>query len=137
MKKNIILAWTLLAILTVGLAAPVGAMAEDGIMPLYDYVGAIGAGLSISGSTAYCSGDVFLNRIPSSLSMTLTLQKKNGDSWDSFASWSDSVIGGTDLEMSESCTVSSGTYRVKVSISVCLTNGDYEYISEYSPESTK
>ena len=136
MKKTM-LVWMLLAIMLAGTVIPVGAMAESGIMPLYDYANVVGVGLSVSGSTANCSGDVELRVRPSSLSMSLILQKKNGDSWETYASWSDSVIGGTILRMSESCSVSRGTYRVKVSITVCMQDGSYEYISEYSHEETK
>ena len=137
MKKTM-LVWMLLAILTVGTVIPIGAIAEAGIMPRYDYATSIDIGLYISGATAHCSGGVELRVRPSSLSMTLILQKKNGDSWDTYASWSDSAIGEAYLYMdNKSCSVSSGTYRVKVSITVCMPNGDYEYISEYSHEETK
>ena len=139
MARKVMLVWMLLTVMLIGSIFPIGAIAAQpgDIMPLYDYATITAAELSFSGTTAQCTGIVRTNTTASSISMSLMLQQKNGSSWNTVASWSDSVIGGNLLDMYESRTVSSGTYRVKASITICMPDGDYEYITQYSNEVTK
>ena len=87
------------------------AMAE--MSPMFVNIGSTSAELTISGSTANCVGEVWAYSTSSSCTISMKLQKKNGSSWTTLKTWSDD--GNGSATMSESYTISSGTYRVKVS----------------------
>lgn len=65
------------------------------------------------------------------IEVTATLQKLNGSSWSYVDDWSTSGTGAAYI--SESCTVSRGTYRVKTVGKVYDKNGKYiETVTVYS-----
>lgn len=81
------------------------------ILLKYAYTSSVKASLSFNGNTAYCKGSV----TPSgsySASLTVTLYKKSGSSWNYIASWSGSSTGGSQATASGSASVTSGTYKV-------------------------
>ena len=84
---------------------------ENTISPRYSYTANITAGLSFSGGTANCSGSV----LPSGsyyATITVTLYRKNGSSWDYVTSWYGSASNGNSAFASGSVYVGSGTFKV-------------------------
>lgn len=51
-------------------------------------------------------------------SVYLELQKKNGTTWDYYDSTTAAIGKKTNLPVSKSCTVSSGTYRIYLKVTV-------------------
>lgn len=84
------------------------------ITPYYLYTDSISASLSFSGGNASCGG-VISPSGTESVSITVTLYKKNGSSWNYVDSWSGSSTDGRSATASGSSAVSSGTYKVFVS----------------------
>lgn len=75
------------------------------------------ASISISGSTATCSGTVSLySGMTSSIKITVYLEKSNAGSWSSIKSWS-----GSGGQLSGTYSVGRGTYRTKT---VATSNGE-------------
>ena len=81
----------------------------------YQAIALISAALKISGSTAKCVGDITLKSGYSG-TLTVTLQRKNGNSWFYVNSWSGNVpTGGSKRIVGTQSLSIHGTYRVKVS----------------------
>lgn len=89
-----------------------GSAADFEIVPYrYDKTSSITASLSISSGIATCKGKL----TPAdnyNCMLTVTLYKKNGNSWDFIQSWSDSATGGACASVSETRKVDRGTYKV-------------------------
>lgn len=84
---------------------------EATISPRYSFTTSITAALSFSGGTANCSGLV----IPSgsyNSSITVTLYRQNGSSWDYVTSWYGSASGSSSASAGGSVYVGSGTFKV-------------------------
>ncbi len=76
----------------------------------FTYIVSCYTALSIdTNGTAYCSGN-FETVDSHTLRTALVLQKYQAGSWISVNSWSDSANSDI-LQMSESCSVTAGTYR--------------------------
>lgn len=81
------------------------------VTPRYSYTAKINAGLSFSGGTAKCSGTV----LPSGSyysTITVTLYRQNGSSWDYVTSWYGSASNGGTAAAGGSVYVGSGTFKV-------------------------
>ena len=111
MKK---LKWLFVFVLCMLLTSTLSySLAEEqrSITPRYTYTSYITAGLDIVGNTADCSGTV----TPSgnySVSVTVSLYRQNGSSWDYVTSWYGSSTGGRSAGAGGSVNISSGTYKV-------------------------
>lgn len=90
-----------------------GGVALAKVSPMFVNIRSTSAELTISGNTANCYGGVQAYSAGSSCTISMKLQKKNGSSWTTLKTWSDD--GNGSAAMSETYTISSGTYRVKVS----------------------
>lgn len=112
MKKINLFVMVLVCIMTLTLAVPVIAQeSANEVQPRYAYTSLVVAGLDFSGGKAYCDGSV----TPSgnySVSVTVSLYRQNGSSWDFVTSWSGSSTGGKTAGAGGSVNVGSGTYKV-------------------------
>lgn len=87
------------------------------------------ASLSISNGTATCNSKLTM-QTNKSCSITMTLQKKSGSSWENIKTWSKSGTG--DLALKESRSVPKGeTYRVKAT-GTCGSESETRYSSVIS-----
>lgn len=88
---------------------------DNGPLPSrYQTIIQISAALKITGNTAKCLGDVMLKSGHSG-TLTVTLQRKNGNSWIYVTSWTGNVpIGGSKTILETKSLSIHGTYRVKV-----------------------
>lgn len=92
-------------------AQPTALRGDYGIQPYYENAASIAAVLSINGSTAYCTAEVAAKKV-TSIKVTMRLQRKNGSSWYTVKSWSESTTSSGKV-MSKSYTlVTRGSYRV-------------------------
>lgn len=87
--------------------------AKGEVSPMFIYIRTTLAELSINGSSASCIGGVWAYSPNSSCTITMCLQKQNGSSWTNLKTWTGDGSGSATL--SETYTISSGTYRVYVS----------------------
>lgn len=88
----------------------------------YQAIAQISAALKITGNTAKCIGDIALKNGYSG-TLTVTLQRKNGNSWVYVASWTGSVpTGGSKTIVGTKSLSVHGTYRVKVSFASSVEN---------------
>ena len=111
MKKLNWLLILLVCILSTMMFLPCFAEEENTISPRYSYTSLVTAGLSFSGNTANCTGGV----TPSgnySVSVTVSLYRQNGSSWDYITSWYGNSTGGATATAAGSINVGSGTYKV-------------------------
>ena len=113
---------------------PLGVSAETAVQPRYTYTGSHSTTLFIQNNTAIVESVISGYSTVTSVKMTLTLQKKVLWWWDDVAEWSD-ITPNRTLEMSESTTVGSGTYRAKMVAVVC-SGTESETIEGYSSEKT-
>lgn len=110
---------------------------EDVVSPQYTHTRKVVAQLSIDSSgRATCTGKVGVYDKESTVALTVKLLKKNGNSWTSIKSWSDSGSGNIDFSLSRNYTVEHGTYMVSVSGKVTTSTGKVEYVSKSTGEKT-
>ena len=130
MRRRILaLTVCLLLIGCIGTIECLAAVIPPEIEPQYDLTLSTRAGLTISDSgVASCSGTIRANATTSKVTITLRLYKKSGSSWLIIKSWSktDQLFKGS---ISETYTVSAGTYKVIASGKVTSTDGQTEYVS--------
>ena len=107
MRMRKILAVTLLLICLL-----YGGVALAKISPMFVNIRSTSAELTIGGNTANCYGGVQAYSAGNSCTINMKLQKKNGSSWTTIKTWSDDGNGSASL--SETYTISSGTFRVNV-----------------------
>lgn len=88
----------------------------------YQAIAQISAAIKITGNTAKCIGDIALKNGYSG-TLTVTLQRKNGNSWVYVDSWTGSVptCGSKTIVGTKSLSI-HGTYRVKVSFASIVEN---------------
>lgn len=88
----------------------------------YQAIAQISAMLKISSNTANCIGFVALKSGYSG-TLTVTLQRKNGNSWLYVNSWTENVpTGGVKSIIKTQSLSIHGTYRVKVSFASSVEN---------------
>ncbi|HZW49231.1 MAG TPA: hypothetical protein VFF80_03750 [Bacillota bacterium] len=97
----------------------------------FTYIINYSTALSIDANgTAYCLAN-FVTADPYTLKTALMLQKYQAGSWLSVNSWSDSTTSDV-LQMSESCSVTAGTYRTSFTGQVFDGQTLLEYASSVS-----
>lgn len=75
--------------------------------------------LNISTNTAKCKATAYASSSEYYLYVTLSLQKKNGNTWNTIASWNGSGSGITGVILSKTKSgLVSGTYRCKAYVRV-------------------
>ncbi len=96
------------------------------------------ASLSISNNTAKCKAFAYANSSEYHLYVTLSLQKMNGNTWSTIASWIGSGSGITGVVLNKSRSgLSSGTYRCKAYVRVYDSHGAFvESTTVYSQTCT-
>lgn len=117
------------------LSAAFAATRDDVISPAYLYTQRIKASLSISSGKAVCSGYIRANDSESSISITVTLYKKSGTSWNKVTSWNASKKTQS-MQVEKTKQVSQGTYKVVVTGSVTTVEGKKENVKATSVEVT-
>ena len=113
------------------------AISEDNsVQPLYDLTRAYKATITISeDGTAQCFGRITATNRTDSISITLTLYRKVGNSWFFVKSWSESDRLYY-ASVNESYKVSSGTYKVQLNGTVVAGDGTTETLSTWTTEAT-
>lgn len=93
--------------------------------PYFNYLSRVMAGLSISSSgVASCSGGLYIFKDGYDTKIKMVLQKLKNGSWNTVTSWSQSnTDSGTYLIGKNYVVDGSGTYRVKVTVSVYSNTG--------------
>ncbi len=139
MRRSIskLLIFCLLSVVIAAWCSAGHASSEDNsVQPLYNLAWATNATLSISeDGTAQCSGYIRAINTTDSISTTLTLYRKVGNSWFFVRSWSAS----DQLYLFSICethNVPSGTYRVQLSGTIVAADGTTETFSTWSTEAT-
>lgn len=93
---------------------------DDGISMRYVRIQQITATLTLQNGIASCKGK--LSPLDGQYcSITVTLYRKNGNSWSQVQSWSVNASGGAYAIVSKTCSVRPGTYKV---VSVGLVDGE-------------
>lgn len=89
------------------------------VTPFYDYVSIVGASISIGTlGKAVASGFVFYTGNYDS-TLTIAIQRLNGNSWSTVKSWSETFTGRGQHSMEEEYYVTSGhTYRVLTTVAI-------------------
>lgn len=104
--------------------------------PLYDLTKRIIPSLVISSDgTAECCGRIKALASDYTIDITLDLLVKNGNVWTSYKHWSAAGATG-ETELRRTCTVSSGTYKLKVTGEITSPTGKTETVIGYSGEKT-
>lgn len=99
--------------------------------PLYTSIQTASAALSISGTTATATTCVTA-KSQCTIIIHMNLQKKSGTTWTTIRTWSSTKMNAYSLNMSQTYTVSSGTYRI---YSTVTAGGETAYVT--SPTKTK
>lgn len=89
----------------------------------YTAIYSLKSGLKISGNTASCQGVVTARDNNNLVGITMKLMKVNGTSTSVVKTWSGSGVGAIGVTLSKSCTVSSGTYFLRVTGTVKTSDG--------------
>lgn len=113
MKKPII---AILLAISVLLSTGISVCAYSGdntVSPYYLYTGSVESNLTIVGSTAYCESVIKGDRTVTQIYATQYLEKKNGNKWETIASWNDSVSGNSLTMNNSKGNLDSGTYHVR------------------------
>lgn len=109
---------------------------DESVQPAYVLTGATKVSLSISGAgIAQCSSYIRSTNPTDTVSITVTLCRKEGSNWISVKSWSESEHLFF-ASVNESHSVSSGTYRLQMSGTVEAANGTIETVCGTSAERT-
>lgn len=97
---------------------------EDSEQP-YTYVSCASCSLSISSGNATISYSIDGKSGTTSTSVTVYLEKLVYGTWNGYTSWSHS--GGRNLSGSDSISLNSGTYRVRMYVSAIGTDGSESF----------
>ena len=136
MKK--IISLSIMLILTLCFSTSAFALDVEPVEPTipdepYSYTRQVQSTLSISNKKATCSSVVI--GIPGEVNMiriTQYLQKKNGSSWTTVASWVKTFYTTTASFINTKSSLSSGTYRVFTSAAVYHNTAFPEFVTAYS-----
>lgn len=106
------------------------------VNPLYDLTKRIIPSLVISSDgTAECYGRIKALASNYTIDITLDLLVKDGNAWKSYEHWSAAGATG-DIELRKTCTVSAGTYKLKVTGEITSPTEKTETVIGYSGEKT-
>ncbi len=93
------------------MAQPMAAGGSKTAQPYYENTTHLVSELKIDGNTAYCNAEVTAKKV-CYINVVMRLQRQEGSSWHTVASWVGSSTNGTK-SMTKSFTLSTrGTYRV-------------------------
>ena len=125
-RKHQIIAFLLTVVLLftqcIACAESLGASGDEPLPSRYQAIAQISASLKISGNSAKCSGFVALKSGYSG-TLTVTLQRKNGNSWVYVNSWTGNVpTGGLKRVVGTQSLSIYGTYRVRVDFVSSIEN---------------
>lgn len=127
-RKNVILCLALM-VMMISVQVPTAIRAEDLdrpedeiIIESYETIRKAACYLSISSGTATVSAEVYGKNGTSNISITVHLEKLVNGSWQPYCSWNHS--GGTDVTSTDSVNVTSGAYRVWMSVTASGTGGN-------------
>lgn len=127
-RKNVILSFVLM-VMIISVQVPTAIRAEELdrpedeiIIESYETVRRATCYLSISSGTATASAEVNGENGTSNISITVHLEKLVNGSWQPYCSWNHS--GGTDVTSTDSVNVTSGAYRVWMSVTASGTGGN-------------
>lgn len=111
---------------------------NDMVTPYYSYTVKVTASLIIDEyGAATCKGSIRVRSNDSSVSIVVQLQKKSGSTWMPVKTWYGNSDGGKYLiSLSNSHTLSPGTYRVYVDGLVTDIDGNSEVVAAVSGERT-
>lgn len=116
--------WVMVIIMVLGLVAGTQGIADDGVTPCYEDTASVTATFSITGGVANCGGSVKPGSSTSSATVSVRLQRKEGGSWITIATWTGNSSSGYKASASGSKAVTSGyNYRVYVTGVVRNANG--------------
>ena len=127
-RKNVILSFVLM-VMIISVQVPTAIRAEELdrpedeiIIESYETVRRATCYLSISSGTATASAEVNGENGTFNISITVHLEKLVNGSWQPYCSWNHS--GGTDVTSTDSVNVTSGAYRVWMSVTASGTGGN-------------
>lgn len=116
-------------------ATPTYAVSDDEVMPFYNYTQSNSASLKKSAKTATCYSTLTgYPQLTTKITTTMYLEKKTWWWWTEEKSWTKTVNNYYN-SFSKSCTVDSGTYRLRVKYIVYDGNLN-ETVEGYSNEVT-
>lgn len=134
--KQLVVCLLIICCINANIASSFAAVPSDIIEPLYNLTYKTRVSLSLSSAgNAVCSCYVKASNVTSSVSITVTLCKKEGTAWIPVTSWSeqDQVYAAY---VDQVCNVSAGTYRLQMTGTVVATDGSVETVSGLSAEKT-
>lgn len=134
--KQFVVCLIIICCINANITSCFAAVPSDMIAPLYELTYKTRVSLSLSSAgNAVCSCYVKASSVTSSVSITVTLCKKEGNSWIPVTSWSeqDQVYAAY---VDQSCNVSAGTYRLQMTGTVVSSDGAVETVSGVSAEKT-
>lgn len=135
MKKSIIAIFLALSVLFSTGISVCAYCGENTVSPYYLYTHSVESDLTIVDSTAYCESVIKGDRTVTQIYATQYLEKKNGDKWETVASWSDSVNGSSLTISNSKDNLDSGTYRVRT-VATVYSGTKSEPIKDTSMEVT-
>jgi len=107
------------------------------ITPQYTHISHISSRLSISAwGEADCIGSAALYSSSNTVSLTMELQKQDGNSWTTIKSWTSSAPGLPGVYMEQYHWVSRGTYRLRCTARAYSGGTLLEEVSIFSQDVT-
>ena len=134
--KQLVVCLLITCCITTNVVSGFASVPSDVIEPLYELTYKTRVSLSLSSAgNAVCSCYVKAATTTSSVSITVSLCRKEGSSWIPVISWTeqDQVYAAY---VDQSCNVSAGTYRLQMTGKVVATDGSVETVSGVSAEKT-
>lgn len=106
---------------------------EETVQPMYKYATNVLVSLNISNNTAQCVSHVTCVQGVTKIVVKMSLQKKTLLWWSNTEEWNATYNSTPIAHLAKSCGINSGTYRVKVKITV-YSGSSSETITAYSPQ---
>lgn len=136
MKKRLALVAACVLLMNLMAGNCLAAAGSGTAFPQYDLTKSIQSSLNISsGGTAECHGYVKSLNSSDTIDMTMDLLVKKGSQWNPYKHWTFTGAKGIS-DQTQTCTVESGTYKLKVTGTVTTTAGRTETVVFYSNEKT-
>ncbi len=131
-KRIASLALAMLLFFTGSFAVNAAIAADNIAQPLLDYTSSATVNMSISNGTVYGTARLIGYNTTDKIKITMTIQKKTLLWWSEVDTWTTTYYDSY-ATMSKSCSVGSGTYRVKAEFTA-YCGSDSETITAYSGE---
>lgn len=134
--KKLVVCLLVTCCITANAVSGFASVPSDMIEPLYELTYKTRVSLSLSSAgNAVCSCYVKATNATSSVSITVTLCKKEGSSWIPVTSWTEQDQTYAAY-VDQSYSVSAGTYRLQMTGKVVAADGSVETVSGASAEKT-